>query len=125
MSQILKSFLGLFLILTMVVTSAGILSSYLSVLTAQNTHAAMIDELENSCFYPEVIRECFAQAEDMGYKLSMTLYGEDGSSYSLNAASELPDDIADINMARVELEFGYFFSNINLQSRSTLCGYAR
>ena len=59
MSQILKTFLGLFLILTMVATSAGILSSFLSVMTAQNMHAAMISEMEDSDFYPQVIMDCF------------------------------------------------------------------
>ena len=50
MSQIMKSFLGLFLIMFMVVTSAGVLSGFLSVLSAQNTHAAIISELEDSDF---------------------------------------------------------------------------
>mgnify|MGYP001633974479 FL=1 len=64
MSQIMKSFLGLFLIMFMVVTSAGVLSGFLSVLSAQNTHAAIISELEDSDFYPSVVNEFFKKAKD-------------------------------------------------------------
>ena len=53
MSQIMKTFLGVFLILTMVVTSAGILSSFMEVMAAQNMHAAMVNEIEDSDFYYE------------------------------------------------------------------------
>ena len=46
MSQIMKTFLGVFLIMFMVVTSSGVLSGFMTVVEAQNLHAQIINELE-------------------------------------------------------------------------------
>ena len=45
MSQIMKTFLGVFLIMFMVVTSSGVLSGFMTVVEAQNLHAQIINEL--------------------------------------------------------------------------------
>ena len=46
MSQIMKTFLGVFLIMFMVVTSSGVLSGFMTVVEAQNLHAQIINELK-------------------------------------------------------------------------------
>ena len=48
MSQIMKTFLGVFLIMFMVVTSSGVLSGFMTVVEAQNLHAQIINELEDN-----------------------------------------------------------------------------
>ena len=50
MSQIMKAFFGIFLIMFMTVTSSGILSGFMTVVEAQNLHAQIINELEDSDF---------------------------------------------------------------------------
>ena len=54
MSQIMKSFMGVFIMLFMSVTSIGILSGFLSVLSVQDLHSCIISELEDSDFYEEM-----------------------------------------------------------------------
>lgn len=44
----MKTFLGVFLIMFMVVTSSGVLSGFMTVVEAQNLHAQIINELEDS-----------------------------------------------------------------------------
>ena len=96
--------LGLFLIMFMVVTSAGVLSGFLSVLSAQNTHAAIISELEDSDFYPSVVNECFKKAKDENTCLSIKLYLDDNSVKTISGAGEIPGG-KKIEKARVELKF--------------------
>ena len=50
MNQIIKAYMGVFVILLLAAVSGGILSGYLNVLTAQDMHAGIISELEDSHF---------------------------------------------------------------------------
>ena len=63
MSQIMKTFLGVYIILLMTLSVMGILGAFLTVLSAQNMHSQIITELENSDFSRQVIRSCFEQAQ--------------------------------------------------------------
>ena len=45
MSQVMKAFMGVFMVLFLMATSTGVIGAYYQVLHAQNTHAVMIDEL--------------------------------------------------------------------------------
>jgi hypothetical protein len=58
-SQIMKTFLGVFLIMFMVVTSSGVLSGFMTVVEAQNLHAQIINELEDSDYDSSVAQTCF------------------------------------------------------------------
>ena len=124
MSQIIKTFLGVFLILTMVVTSAGILSSFMEVMAAQNMHAAMVNEIEDSDFYYEVIKDCFDAAQAKGYQLTVTMYGADNSEIRCTDKSQVPQE-ADVVMARVELKFKSLLVYFGVDSEHSLEGYAR
>ena len=62
MSQIMKTFLGVFLIMFMVVTSSGVLSGFMTVVEAQNLHAQIINELEDSDYDSSVAQTCFQNA---------------------------------------------------------------
>lgn len=124
MSQIMKTFLGVFLILTMVATSAGILSSFMEVMAAQNMHAAMINEIEDSDFYYRVINDCFDTAQAKGYQLTVTMYGADNSEIRCTDKSQVPQNI-DVVMARVELKFKSLLGYFGVDSEHSLEGYAR
>ena len=55
----MKTFLGVFLIMFMVVTSSGVLSGFMTVVEAQNLHAQIINELEDSDYDSSVAQTCF------------------------------------------------------------------
>lgn len=71
MSQIMKTFLGVFLIMFMVVTSSGVLSGFMTVVEAQNLHAQIINELEDSDYDSSVAQTCFENASKAGDTLEL------------------------------------------------------
>ena len=125
MSQIMKSFTGLFLILLMGALSAGLLTVFLTVQRAQNVHAAMINEIEDSDFYPGVLRECYEQAESLDASLVITLYSESRGALLCESASQIPADTEDVSGARVVLEYPFQVAWFSLSGTRSLSGYAR
>ena len=47
MSQIIKAFTGIFMVLFLMATSMGILGAFVQTLQVQNLHGQVIDELEH------------------------------------------------------------------------------
>lgn len=125
MSQIIKTFLGVFLILLMAVTSIGILTAYMEVLNAQDLQARVVDEIENSDFAPSVIQSGYSEAKKAGCNLSVTLYYESGGTAVLSDASQVPGNTEDVSMARVELTFPFKVAFLGIEKEHTFTGYAR
>lgn len=123
MSQIMKAFLGVFLIMFMAVTSSGVLSGFLTVVEAQNLHAQIINELEDSDFYSGVARQCFDSAAEKNDTLSITFYMADNSTHTAASASEIPAS-SDVVKARVELRFNYKVAFFGIDQEHVLSGYA-
>lgn len=76
MSQIMKAFMGIFIILFMVFSSMGVLGAFLQVERALEFHSSVIDELENSDYADVVLENCLKEAEQYGYELEVTMYEE-------------------------------------------------
>lgn len=125
MSQIIKSFMGVFMILFMTATSIGILSGFLSVVSAQNLHSAIICELEDSDYYGGVIKESFSKAKEAGDTLSMTLFYEDSSTKEINAENVAFVDFEGVEMAKVNLGFNVKIGIFGVNDEHVLSGYAR
>jgi hypothetical protein len=125
MSQIMKAFMGVFLTLFMAVTSLGILSAYLEVMNAQDMQARMVDEIENSDFSPAVMRECYTQCEQSGYTLVITLFCEEQVLRTIHSKSEIPDSIAGVEVAKVELRFPFRVAFLGIEKEHAFTGYAR
>ena len=89
MSQIMKTFLGVFLIMFMVVTSSGVLSGFMTVVEAQNLHAQIINELEDSDYDSSVAQTCFQNASKAGDTLELKLYMTDNSIRTVTDASQI------------------------------------
>lgn len=123
MSQIMKAFLGVFLVLLMALTAMGILSAYMEVLNAQDMQARFVDEIENSDFNAAVIQECFAQSQAAGYTLSVTLFLEDAAVATAHNAQQVPQTAAD--MAKVQLEFPFRVSFLGIDQTHTFVSYAK
>lgn len=125
MSQIIKTYMGLFILLSISFAAAGILSAFLTVADAQDIHQNMVNELENSDFYPEVIKECFSLAQNRGYSLEITLYQSDYTSICCKNADEIPVDTEEVVYAKVELQFPLQLAFYEYEERKSLCAYAR
>ena len=118
MSQIMKAFFGIFLIMFMTVTSSGILSGFMTVVEAQNLHAQIINELEDS-----VAKGCFKNASDVDDTLELTFYLLDNTTKTVADASQIPDS-NQITKARVELKFDYIVAFFGVRQKHVLSGYA-
>ena len=124
MSQIMKSFLGLFLLLFLMASCASILTGFLSVLEAQDLHATMIDELEDSHFYPEITVSLINDAIALGYEPKITLYYADKTSVACQKPSDVPQD-GQVDYAEVVLDFPLEMGFFGLKDWHSLTGFAR
>ena len=125
MSQVMKGFLGIFLVLFMAVTGIGILGAFLQVMEAQDFHTQIIDELENSDFSAVVLREQFERAEEAGYELKVVLYRNEETSLEFEDPEGLPDTVSAVELARVELRFLLQNGFFQMADWHTISGYAR
>lgn len=125
MSQVIKAFLGVFLIVFMMITSTGILAAYMEVLNAQDLQARIIDEIENSNYAASVIRAGYRDAGKAGCGLSLTLYYESGVMTRFTNSSQVPASVGEVSMARVELTFPFQVAVLGIRQEHTLTGYAR
>lgn len=105
MSQILKAFTGVFLILFMMLVASGIMITYLGVIEAENTHTSILTELEDSAFGREVMISSFREAAQRNYRLEMVVYGEDGAITTCREISEIPADTTQVKKVRVILRY--------------------
>lgn len=125
MSQIMKAFMGIFMILFMMVTATGVVGIFFQVSHAQNWYAVVVDELENSDYAPAVIRECFDVSEELGYKLELILYPEKDPYVSIGGTDAVPENTDKITMARVSIEYPLEIAFFGIYMEQELRGYAR
>jgi len=125
MSQIMKAFMGVFLTLFMAVTAMGILSAYMEVMNAQDMQARIVDEIENSDFNSNVIKECFRQSEQAGYQLSVTLFCQEAAMVTAHSDSEIPSVTEGVELAKVEMSFPFRVGFLGIDKTHTFVSYAR
>ena len=125
MSQIMKAFMGLFMVLLLVTTSAGVLGAFYQILHAQNTHAVMLDELENSDFARVIMEACFETAEAEAYRLQMNIHSTSNEIQICTGKEELPADTGDITMIEVILFYDIEIAFFEIAEEQQLFGYAR
>lgn len=127
MSQIMKGFLGVFLLLMLSVTSTEILRGYLQVLYAQDMHSQVICEVEDSYYNAAVIESCLNRAKESGYSLDISLYDKAGNNYLFttggNNSSYEALSKADIKGGEVQLGFHYSFQFYGMDHEQFLRGY--
>lgn len=125
MSQIMKAFMGVFMVMLLVTTSAGILGAFYQILHAQNTHAVMLDELENSDFAKVIMEACFETAEAEDYRLQMNLYSATEEIQACTSLAELPESTKDVTMVEVILFYDIEIDFFEIAEEQQLFGYAR
>lgn len=89
----------------------GILDASADVAAAKEYKAAVVSEVENSNFNPNVIAGCIQAAKDRGYTLEITtcIYGED----------------ANLQMAEVCLTYDYEIPVLGIAEQKVTRGIAR
>ena len=125
MSQVMKAFMGVFMVLLLITTSAGVLGSFYQILHAQNTHAVMLDELENSNFAKAIMVACFETAEAEEYRLQMNLYSSSREIQSCTSVTDIPEDTREITMVEVILFYDIEIAFFEIAEEQQLFGYAR
>ena len=125
MSQVMKAFMGVFMVLLLVTTSAGVLGAFYQILHAQNTHAVMLDELENSDFAKVIMEACFETSELEEYRLQMNLFSESEEIQTCMSIEELPNNTEDVTMVEVILFYDIELAFFEIATEQQLFGYAR
>ena len=125
MSQVMKAFMGVFMVLLLMTTSAGVLGAFYQILHAQNTHAIMLDELENSDFAKGIIEACFETAEMEEYRLQMNLYSTSSNIKTCMCVEDIPQNTEDVRMVEVILFYDIELAFFDIAKEQQLFGYAR
>ena len=74
MSQIMKAYMALFLLLLMAVSAMGIVTAQMQLIQAENMHKTFMTELAGCNLDSRVMENCFEHAKDMGCNLCITFY---------------------------------------------------
>lgn len=125
MGQIIKTYLGMFMILFLTVTAIGILSAFVTVMNAQDEHARIIQEIEDSNYAPSVVQANFLLAEKDGYELTLTAPDDTGSQVRYTRGEEITEDLYQKDWVRVDLRFTFRISFFGIRQSHVLSGYAR
>ncbi len=125
MSQIMKAFTGIFIVLFMTASSMGILGAFLQVSKAQEYHATMIDELENSDYSGKVLTECLDVAAENEYEVEITLYEKNGGCITCTESENIPQTIPQIDMAKIDMKFTIIIPFLGIENEQKLSGYGR
>lgn len=125
MSQIMKAFTGVFILLFLTIASMGILACFLQVLHAENLHTSIVDELENSNYARPVLEESFLACEEANYELEVILYLQGEESVVCKTKTDIPSNLQDVQMAKINLSYPISLSFFQLKEEKQLSGYGR
>ena len=125
MSQIIKTFTGIYILLFLMSAGTGLLGAFLQVLQAQNMHSMVIDELENSDYAMKILEDAFTVVEAKGAQLRVRLYLEDGTQVDCEEAEDVPDTSAKVRIAQVQIVYPIMVPLMGVSEEYALTGYAR
>lgn len=125
MSQIIKAYTGVFLVLFLMATGVGILGAFLQTMQAQDLHGKIIDELENSDYAVGVLKETYEITENYGLNLEVLLYLENGECLHCGNRMEVPDTLEQVTMAEVAVTYPIRIAFWGIEKEHRLTGYAR
>lgn len=123
MSQVLKTFMGVFFMLLVLLLGTGVLSAQMDASNAISYKSDLVAELENSNYSPRVINGCIEQAIESGYEISIKTYKKGGAVQVYT--SPCAGDTRDVVMAEVILTYPYRIGFLNSVTRHQVRGYAR
>lgn len=109
MGQIVKSYLGIFLMMFLCVIGIGLISTEVQICKARDFKTDAVTALENSNYNQGVIDAWKNQAEEAGYQLEVKEYG----------------DTEGTKMAEVVLTYSYQISPFHEEETHCIRGYVR
>ncbi len=123
MGQVIKAYLGLFLILLILLSGVGMIFALMDVLNAQNFLAQAVEQIENSNWDYEVIKECFTNAQEKDYVMEISMEGDGVEKNIIHQESELPEDISPYTICHVRLDYKvrFMFALANLDAQMEGC----
>lgn len=113
MSTIIKTYVGIFILLLSVFAMAGVMSATIDANNARDYHAAVMAEIEDSNFAPSVITACQTQAEQAGYELL------------IDSDSIVRDEDGKPTLMEVVLRYQYRIDFFQVLSTQQIRGFAR
>ncbi len=113
MSTIIKTYVGIFLLLLSVFAMAGVMSATIDANNARDFHASIMAEIEDSNFAPSVITACQEQAELVGYELL------------IDSESIVRDEDGKPTLMEVILRYQYRIDFLQVVSKQQIRGFAR
>ncbi len=125
MSQIMKAFTGIFLVLILTLCSTGILGVFFQTMYAQNFHAAIISELEESNYSKGILKEAFERADKEGFRLEVILYQDSDGALVCKDIQSLPNWYGEIDLAQINLWFPVKIGVFQVNEMAILQGYGR
>ncbi|MBQ8624844.1 MAG: hypothetical protein IJ419_01565 [Agathobacter sp.] len=125
MSQIIKAFTGIFIVLFMMCSALGILGVFFQTLQAQDFHALIVNELENSNYAEAVVENAFITSQTYGYELEIRFYQEAGEPVACGDVETIPENLEDVCMAQVTLQYPVEIAFFQVDEQQTIIGYAR
>lgn len=125
MSQIMKAFTGVFMVLFMTAVSMGLLGAFLQVSRARSFHAMVIDELENSDYHKGVLESCLVAAGKHNYDMTITLYEAEGGYVVCKSIADIPIEKGSIDLARVDMKFVITIPFLGMENTQNISGYGR
>ena len=111
MGTTIKTYVGLFFYILVLVLGVSIAGIGAEETAAQNFHADVIEEIEASNFSPSVIEACMNQAQEAGYELSVNNIVTDADN--------------NVQMAEVTMKYKYVIDVLNITSEQQKRGIAR
>ncbi len=124
MSQIIKVWMSLFLILVFIVTGIGCISASTDIEHARSFKADVVANLENSNYNADVINSCISTASDCGYALTIVAYGKDGGVKTYRDGSPA-GSTKGVYAASVTLKYKYKIGFLNINTEKSVRGMAR
>lgn len=130
MSQIMKAYTGVLMVLFMMVSAIGVLTAFLQVLEAQNFHSVAITEMEESGYAAVVLEEIFVAAQNKGYGITLGIYDTSGNYRKCRNISAIRSFatrgwLSDIYMAEITLTYPVQILFFEIDSDQTLIGVGR
>ena len=106
MEQVIKTYLGIFLMMLLSTVGIGIVAAEAQICQSRNFKSDVVVELENSNYNREVINACIKQADELGYQLQVNLY-EDSGAITVCENGNVPPVEKEVTMAEVILHYAY------------------
>ena len=123
MGQIVKTYLGIFLMMLLTMLGIGMITAEVQIAKARNYKTDVVIELENSNYNQTVVEACRKQAENLGYTLDITLYDDFGGIYQADEMNQV--GLRQIAMAEVLLKYQYKMGPFHGSSWHSIKGMAR